>query len=375
MSNKKRLKIVHFSQFLGIGGLEKIILELALKQKELGHEVTIVVYDFEQAWVEFFREKGLRVITDFSKKEGFDKGLIAQFSTFINQERFNIIQSHDINPLIYLSAAKIQSQFKRGESFKLIHTSHTLDHVENSKKVEFFERMISHFADQIITVSPKIKNFYLKKALLAPEKVHLIENGISQKAFSFEETKKMREKFFEEFSFKKELPLGLSLSRVVPLKDQEFLINQIKERPDLQLAVVGPASDPAYFQKLQKIVEDIPFQNIRLIGPRADVLELNNLSDFYLSASTHEGLPVSVLEAMSVGTPCLVTDIPGHQILNKYGDVVETYKRGDIKNFNQKLDIILKDLKSSKYEKGKTIVDRYFSTNRMVSKYDEVYRL
>lgn len=370
MANK--LKIAHFTQFLGIGGLEKIILELSLEQKNQGHEVTIVVYDYEQEWVQFFRDQGVRVITTFKKSEGFDSNLIPQFLNFIEQEKFSVIHTHDINPLLYLSLAKILGTIK-GISFKLVHTAHTLDHVENSKKIEIFERIVAHVPNHVVAVSTKIQNFYLDKVLIPPERIHLIENGISQKNSPESIIKERKDKIIEEFKLSKNKPIGLCLSRIVPLKDQLFLIKIIKDIPEIQLLVVGPPSDPEYYEMIKLIIDQNPNQNIRLLGPRGDVIELNEISDFYVSASTHEGLPVSVLEAMSVGSPCLISNIVGHSNLNKYGEVVDLYQIGSETDFKLKLKSLVSNLSSSKYKRGKEIVEQNYSTKKMALQYYEIY--
>ena len=369
----KPLKIAHFTQFLGIGGLEKIILELSLEQMKQGHEVSVIVYDYEQGWVEFFRAQGIRVITSITKKDGFDLFLFSQFTKFIEKEEFDIIHSHDINPLLYLTGAKFIYTLRNSDSFRLIHTAHTLDHVENSKKVEFFERLLSHFSNQIITVSEKIKEFYIRTALIDPIKVNLIENGISLKSSSQTDIEAKKTHLIKEYNLDKNKPIALCLSRIVPLKDQLFLATIFEDLPHLQLLIVGPPSDPQYFEKIEKIAQDAPYRNIHLLGPRADVIELNEAADLYVSASTHEGLPVSVLEAMSVNCPCLVSNIAGHQILNNYDQVVETYLIGDRDDFLFKLDLLIQSLDNAKYKRGKEIVAKFFSTQKMARKYEEVY--
>ena len=95
------LKIAHFTQFLGIGGLEKIILDLSLKQMSLGHQVEVVVYDEQQEWVSFFKEKGILVRSEIKKKKGLDFSLVDQFSDLILHSHYDIIHTHDINPLIH----------------------------------------------------------------------------------------------------------------------------------------------------------------------------------------------------------------------------------------------------------------------------------
>ena len=157
------------------------------------------------------------------------------------------------------------------------------------------------------------------------------------------------------------------------MKDQLFLAEIFKDLPHLQLIIVGPPSDPIYFEQIKQVVQNAPYQNIHLLGARSDVIELNEIADFYVSASSHEGLPVSVLEAMSVGKPCLVSDIAGHRILNKYEKIVDLYERGNKADFMSKLNHLIESLHDMKYKKGRDIVKKYYSTSKMAKRYNEVY--
>ena len=372
------LKIAHFTQFLGIGGLEKIILDLSLKQMSLGHQVEVVVYDEQQEWVSFFKEKGILVRSEIKKKKGLDFSLVDQFSDLILHSHYDIIHTHDINPLIYLSLTKKLLQLKYGYPLKHIHTTHTLDHVENSWKVDLLERLFSPCADHLIAVSKKIYDYYLQSVFIASTKLGLIENGVAvdDKAPSEEEMIQLSHELGRDPS----KLMAISLSRVVPLKDQEFLIRSMDDFPQIQLFIVGPPSDPIYFKKLEELATKATHSNIIFTGARTDVKALNQLADIYLSASTHEGLPVSVLEAMSVGTPCLVSHIPGHRILNKYGKCIKLYQIKDQKDFKSKLLLLLKE-NEIKGEKRipkdlslKAIVLNHFSIQRMTKNYERIYR-
>lgn len=106
------------------------------------------------------------------------------------------------------------------------------------------------------------------------------------------------------------------------------------------------------------------------------VSDYNLGSDLYVSASTSEGIPVVVLEAMAVETPCLVSEIPGHQSLNQYGSYVNLFQLGDLTSFLDKCDFLITKNEDAleNASKSRTTVENYFSVQNMVQSYFEIYQ-
>lgn len=365
------MRIIHVAQFLGIGGLEKIVYHIALEQQKRGHDVAIYIYDYERTWVEFFRKSGLNVVTPELKKPGYDLDLLKRMNHDLRDA--DIIHSHDLNPLMYLGPLNLWKKLTFQKRAKLIHTTHGLDHVENYPRGKLYQKIFSRLADKMIAVSEKIGRFYREDIGLVESKVVVIQNGISTYEGLIDQAKRLEKKQWlaQRHGLDSERPIVLSLSRVVPLKDQKFLMLAFKERPGLQLIIAGPPSEQAYYDEL-KTLED---KDIKLIGSQELVLEYNMGSDMYVSASTHEGIPVAVLEAMAVETPCLISDIPGHVTLLKYGPYVETYKIGSKEDFLNKLDTMMKNYNEtlSTAKKARTLVEDHYSVKQMVNQYLQVY--
>lgn len=365
------MRIIHVAQFLGIGGLEKIIYHIALEQQSRGHEVAIYIYDHDRTWVEFFRKSGLKVITPTLKKDGYDFKLLKRMSADLFDA--DIIHGHDLNPLMYLGPLNLWKKLTFQKSVKLVHTTHGLDHVDNYPRGKLYQRLFSRLADKVVGVSEKIGRFYLDEIGLSASKVVVIQNGISTFKGVIDSSMRSEKKEWiaKNHALDSKRPIILSLSRVVPLKDQKFLMEAIRLRPHLQLIIAGPPSDQAYYDELKKLETE----SIKLIGSQEMVLEYNIGSDMYVSASTHEGIPVAVLEAMAVETPCLISDIPGHMTLLKYGQYVQTYKLGDRDDFLTKLDSMFKfyedTLKTAK--EARSLVEDHYSVKNMVNQYFQVY--
>lgn len=359
------------AQFLGIGGLEKIVYHLALEQKRRGHDVEIYIYDYERTWVEYFRKSGLNVVTPQLKRPGYDLDLLKR----MNKDLFSadIIHSHDLNPLMYLGPLSFWKRLTFQKRPKLVHTTHGLDHIDNYPRGKLYQKIFARLSDTMVGVSEKIGKFYLEDIKLSAKKVVVIPNGISTFEGTVTEQMKIDKKAWIARTHGMDVnrPIVLSLSRVVPLKDQKFLMMAFKQRPELQLIIAGPPSDPVYYNEL-KTLED---KNIKLIGAQELVQEYNMGSDMYVSASTHEGIPVAVLEAMAVETPCLMSEIPGHMTLLKYGSYFKTFPLNDTENFLKKLDVMFNNLETTKADakKARALVEDHYSVKTMVNKYLQVY--
>ena len=365
------MKIIHITQFLGIGGLEKIIYHLIGEQQKLGHDVSLYVYDYDREWVPFFRESGIKVITPEIKKPGIDFNLFKTFNSDLMKA--DIIHSHDMNPLVYLVPLIILRKIFFLKVPKFVHTTHGMAHIERVPKYKYIEKYLSPLADKIICVSKKIENQYKSELAVNPRKLVTIENGI--KTFDGEIDSNLRKEkkdwLVQRHELNPKLPILLCLSRVLPLKDQKFLVEMIKKRPDLQLIIAGPASDEKYYSELVQLKAP----NIHLVGAQEKVSDYNLGSDLFVSASTHEGIPVAVLEAMSVETPVLVSEIPGHLTLNQYGNCINTFKLNDEKDFLTKLDKMINEDSSSKIKMARKVVEDHFSVKKMVTDYLHQYQM
>ena len=130
-------------------------------------------------------------------------------------------------------------------------------------------------------------------------------------------------------------------------------------------------------KKFQVSVSTNKIRNVNLLGERKDVFKYLYSSDIFLSTSLYEGLPISILEAMSVGLPILASDVIGNC------DTIENGKSGflyELNNLNMATKY-LKKLSESKIlrEKlGNSAFKRqrkFFSKNLMVSEYMKIYKM
>lgn len=164
------------------------------------------------------------------------------------------------------------------------------------------------------------------------------------------------------------------VARMIPLKNHDFLINVAKRTsPQTKFLLIGK-EDKRIVQRIKEEGLEDKFEITGLI-PRNEVFERLMNADVYLSTSTLEGLPVSVLEGMYAGMPAVLSDIPQHREVATDKDFVsilpfdEEHWTNEINRFAG----MPKELLRSLGEQSRAYVKENFSLAAMHKKYEEIY--
>ena len=166
------------------------------------------------------------------------------------------------------------------------------------------------------------------------------------------------------------------VARMIPLKNHKFLVNVLTHcNENVRFIFVG-AEDAE--QSIQKEAEKLRVADRIIftgIIPRNEVFKQLQNADYYISSSTLEGLPVSVLEAMYCGLPCILSDIPQHREVAANEAVILPY---DIEKWASEINR-LSQIKRREWQKMSEKIRNYaqssFSLEVMHKKYDAVYDL
>jgi glycosyltransferase involved in cell wall biosynthesis len=112
----------------------------------------------------------------------------------------------------------------------------------------------------------------------------------------------------------RDTPLAISIGRCDTPKDYESSIRAVATVKDLHLVIVG---DGVLLPRLRRLAQNLAIAHrVHFLGHRNDVIALLKGADFFIQASRWEGFGIAAVEAMAVGLPVIVTDVPG------LGDVV-----------------------------------------------------
>ena len=342
------------------GGVEIVVEELSTRMVEKGHEVICynrsgkhaldkneIIQDLKE-----YKNVKLKKVLTIDKK-----GLAAMTSSFFGTLKIlfsnvDVVHYHAEGPCAWLWIIRFFSK-KR-----IIVTIHGLDWQRAkwggfaTKYIKFGEKIAVKYAHEIIVLSKNVQEYFKKQY---NRKTTFIPNGVSK-------PKKIRAKQIKEkYNLKKDEYI-LFLGRIVPEKGIHYLIEAFnKIKTDKKLVIAGGASDTSeYFTDLKNKTKN----NKKIVFTgfiQGEILsELYSNCYIYCLPSDLEGMPLSLLEAMSYGNCCLTSDIA--ECSTVIEDKGITFKKGSIKDLTKKLQELIDDekiVKELKKNSQKFILEKY----------------
>ena len=219
-------------------------------------------------------------------------------------------------------------------SKKVIVTIHGLDWQREKWKSGFGAKFIHHgeknavkYADEIVVLSKGVQDYFKKE--YGRETV-FIPNGVNRPKIQEAEL------ITKKYSLEKDSYI-LFLGRLVPEKGIRYLVEAFKNvKTDKKLVIAGGSSDTDSFMNELK---DLAKDDDRIIFTgfvQGQILkELYSNAYVYTLPSDLEGMPLSLLEAMSYGNCCLVSNIP--ECTEVVEDKALVFKKSDVNDLLTKI--------------------------------------
>lgn len=179
----------------------------------------------------------------------------------------------------------------------------------------------------LVCVSEEFSERLKRDRVCDPARVHFIPNGVSVPMIE-------RRAAREELGLSQAGRYLLFVGTVIPRKAIDVLIRALAE-PQLggfELIVCGRLDDPDYREAIEREAARLGCSSrLRLLGavPPDLVPAYLATADYYVSASTFEGRPNSVLEAMAAGKAVVLSDIPSHREISREGTAAALFEAGN----------------------------------------------
>jgi glycosyltransferase involved in cell wall biosynthesis len=306
---------MHIIPTLNVGGAEKLLLVLCtqLRQRYASYEIAVTVLFDEHELAAELERNGISVfLLDMKRCDSF---LVIFLRTYraIRGWRPHIVHTHLYYADRYGQAAAVLAGVRRRIS--TIHN--TEPHLGRQERLT--RRITAAAATHIIAVCKTVRDLCVQSRTFARRKIRVIYNSPS---FSSSTSRPRR------LVSKPSSVSLINIGRPKKQKGQIFLIRAMEElkRSGIRfnLDIYGKTWDRGLDNFLRGEVERLDLDDIvSLQGTRSDMEAALQTADIMVSASLWEGLPLVVIEAMCVGLPVVVTDIPSHrEVLEGIADVV-----------------------------------------------------
>lgn len=316
------------------GGIEIVVEELSTRMAALGHVVTV------------YNRAGHHV----SGRENDVPERTMKEHRGVRMIWIPTFQRKSLNAIVYAILSTIHALFGKYDvlhyhaegscamiwipklfGIRVVATIHGLDWQRAkwggfaTRFLLFGEKMAVKYADEIIVLSENVQDYFKERYQRV---THFIPNGIKVPI------KKNPELITEKYNLAGNDYI-LFLARIVPEKGLHYLIEAyLQAGVAVKLVIVGGSSHTdTYMQEIKTRVEGNP--DIILTGfiQGRELEELYSNCLFYVLPSDIEGMPLSLLEALSYGRQCLVSDIRENvEVIGEYGTCFQKGNVEDLKN-------------------------------------------
>lgn len=324
------------------GGVEIVVEELSVRMAQKGHRVEAYnryghhvsgkKYDDEYGWKGRKYYKGVRVRIIPTFQSSSLNAIVYSFLATLRAlfTKYDVLHYHAEGPCAMLWIPKMFGK-------RVVVTIHGLDWQRAkwgnfaSRVIKFGEKMAARHADEVIVLSRNVQQYFKEEY---GREVTYIPNGINRPE------RRKADLIREKYGLEKD-GYFLFLARIVPEKGLHYLIEAYQKLDtDKKLVIAGGNSQAVEYMEQ---IHEMAAKDDRIL--MTDFVQGQTLEELYSNAyafvlpSDVEGMALSLLEAMSYGNCCLVSDICENT------EVVEEqalhFRKGDVKDLREKLQYLL----------------------------------
>lgn len=347
------MRILTVISELGVGGAEVVATTLATAMAEDGHESVL-------ASTPGFRVDQLArsgVVHVPLQLAGRDpRGLLRSLARLRRLAAPDLVHAHNPKPAVLARLAF-------GHRAPIVATLHGV----KEKDVRSAARLLRWSSDRVVVVSPHLAGSLTRRGYPA-DRVSIITNRIDPPAHY------PRAQARRELGVAPDATVGLCLARMVDQKRHDLLIRAWAATSAPAPAVLLLAGDgPNRADVIGAIRHRGLGAAVRVLGDRTDVPRLLAASDFLVLPTDWEGLPLSILEAMSVGLPVVASAVPG--VVEHVGAGVRLVPPGSAGALASALDEMLTQpsVRIALGDRGRALAADRFRSEPMIARYRDIY--
>jgi len=353
------MKIIHLIPTLNPGGAERIAVDICNELVKQHHDVTLLQLSGTKIDNIFYKNQLSKEVNYLNlkgiEKKVFDLKLIFKIINLIKKSKPDVVHSHLNNVYIYLPSLL----FKKTKFFHTIHNEAAKEcmTIKNISLKRFNRFFYKKNIINAITISEESQKSFDR--FYGINNSFLVTNGCYPKIASKNSNTVKQE--IAMYKKNNETKVFLTIGRFSKQKNQALLVSVfnrlLEERENCTLLIIGDGFNSEQGKQLQNMAN----QNIHFLHTKENVGDYLLHSDVFCLSSLWEGLPISLLEAMSTGCYSICTPVGG---ITK---VIENETIGLTSNSCSEDDYYLA---VKKYLKSNNIIDKKSIVNHFNKMYN-----
>ena len=361
MKKKQKINILMISSSSSLGGGTKHMFMLG---RDLNNDFNVFYAMPKNHNYENYLKPSFHIEISERKFNLFD---IFKLIIFVRSKSINIIHAHGKGAGLI---ARILIILERRPLIYTFHGIHLRCHNYLNRNLYILYELFLGGLDSLkVLVSESEKNYAFESNIYLGRKYKVIHNGVkNMPRKNYKQNKNLINK-----SLKSKKVTVISVCRFVIQKNIIDTLKIAEKIKSIDFHIIG---DGPLWKEIKNIIAKRKIKNVYLLGEKQDVFRYLYSADIFLSTSLYEGLPISILEAMSVGLPILASNVVGNC------DTIENGKSGflyELENIDMAVyylkklyrsKILREKLGNSAFNRQRSI----FSKKSMVKEYMQIYK-
>ncbi len=288
------MKIAHVVDSMDVGGAETIVSQMCRLQRDQGHDPRVYAVANLGALGEQMRQEGFIVQTHLGRS--LPDGIRNFFRTF-KEVQPDVVHLHNPTPTIYAATAARMAGVP-----SIVSTRHSLVGKPRRLVVETKYALAASCCYWIVGICDATADNLKDIHSVPGRKIVRVYNGAAPLRRVAKEQQPQKDGF-----------TLIYVGRLEPIKNHALLLNAFcaahLSMPDLSLWMVGDGSER---KRLETLANQLGISaQVIFWGQQLDVAPFFSAADAFIMSSISEGLPMSLLQALSLGLPAIVTGVGG----------------------------------------------------------------
>ena len=363
----KPTNVLYVIWALETGGAEQVVIALARGLPRHKYRATVCCLNWEGKLAARLKSDGISVIS-LGKKPGLDHAIVPKLMDVMRERQIDLVHTHLWTSNFWGRIAARLAGVKA-----VVATEHNVD-VWKSRWHFAVDKLLARATDRVIYVSDTVQNFYLSKTGVGSPKGLRIHNGIDTESLV---TGADGGPLRAELGIDPGAQVVTTIGRLVPQKGHRIFVEAMRQvRAECPRAVGLIVGDGECRADLERQIRESGLEDtVILAGLRSDVPAILETSDLFVLSSYREGFPISILEAMAVGRPCVVTDVGGNREGVVDAETGYLSQPGDPAELARPIVRLLQDdeLRRTMGQAAQRRVNQLFSVDAMVEQTTSLY--
>lgn len=372
------MQLMFVTTGLGLGGAEVQLVQLAMRLKRRGWEITLISLAPPQFRWKELDEAGIPVrFLDFHNPLAAPVALF-RLAYEVNRLKPQIVHAHMIHANILTRLVRLLTPVPA-----LVCTAHSMYEISTRAKElrEVTWRELAYrFTDPLCDLTTQVSRAglarYVRIKAVPKHKACFVPNGVDTERFS--PNPEARARLRDELGLQ-DFFVWLTVGRLEPPKDHFTLIRAfsylLSKKGEAKLLIAGQGS---LMPELEALAENLGVTSkVLFLGARRDIPELASTADAFVLSSAWEGLPLTLLEAMACELPIIATDSGGpREILQngRWGILVPPRNPEALAEAMLQVMSLPAEERLQMGKAARRHVENNYSFERIVDRWEEIYR-